>query len=222
MRPFLLVLSSPSGGGKSTIAQHLLEARDDLGYSVSATTRAPRAGETDGVHYHFLSEEEFTRREAAGEFAEWATYGGHRYGTLRSAVEQVMASGRHVVLDIEVAGARQVRRAFPDAVLIFVIPPSGKALVERLAGRATEGPEAMARRLAHAAQEVTAAAEYDYVVLNDDVVNAVDRVAAILEAEGHRVTRLADLDERLAALRTEIEHQRGRTGAAPVREGSRD
>jgi guanylate kinase len=116
VRPFLIVLSSPSGGGKSTIARHLLNAREDLGYSVSATTRLPRAGEVDGVDYHFLAAAEFDRRIAAGEFVEWAVYGGCKYGTLRSEVERVMAAGQHVVLDIEVAGARQVRKAFPESV----------------------------------------------------------------------------------------------------------
>lgn len=201
MRPFLLVLSSPSGGGKSTIARHLLDARDDVGYSVSATTRPPRPGEVDGVAYHFLSEAEFARREAAGEFAETAPYGGARYGTLRAEVERVLAAGRHVVLDIEVEGARQVRRAFPDAVLVFVVPPSAAALLARLRARGTEGAAALARRLAHAADEVSAAVEYDYLVVNDDLVRAVAQVAAILDAESCRVSRQDDLAAVMAGLR---------------------
>jgi guanylate kinase len=187
--PFLLVLSSPSGGGKSTIARHLLQARDDLGYSVSATTRAPREGEQNGVHYHFLRPEEFARREAAGEFIETATYGGQRYGTLRAEVDRVLAEGRHVVLDIEVAGAAQVRRAYPESVHVFVLPPSGAALVSRLRGRQTEDREGLRRRLRHAADELGRAADYDYVVVNDDLVTAVDQVAAILAAESVRVAR---------------------------------
>ncbi|MEK6597037.1 MAG: guanylate kinase [Gemmatimonadota bacterium] len=204
MKPFLLVLSSPSGGGKSTIARHLLEAREDLGYSISATTRGPRAGEEDGVHYHFLTPEEFDRREAAGEFVESASYGGHRYGTLRSEVDRVLASGRHVVMDIEVQGARQVRQAIPDTVSVFVLPPSGSVLVERLRGRATENEAGLARRLVHAAEELLAATEYDYVVVNDDLVAAVDAVAAILEAEGHRTGRTAGLEDRVRTMSAEV------------------
>jgi guanylate kinase len=204
VRPFLLVLSSPSGGGKSTIARHLLEAREDIGYSVSATTRAPRAGEVDGVSYHFLSEEEFSRREAAGEFAETAQYGGARYGTLRREVERVMGEGRHVVLDIEVQGARQVRRVFPDAVQVFVVPPSGPALLDRLRGRGTEDESALARRLDTASRELDAVPEYDYLVVNDDLVQAVDQVAAILDAESCRINRLQNLEDVVGTIRADV------------------
>jgi guanylate kinase len=159
----------------------------------------------DGVAYHFLSPEEFARREAAGGFVETATYGGYRYGTLRDEVERVLASGRHGVLDIEVAGARQVRRAFPDAVLVFILPPSASALVDRLRERKTEDVEEQLRRLDHAAQELTAAAEYDYVVVNDDLVSAVDRVAAILDGESRRTARLDNLEGVVARLRRELE-----------------
>jgi guanylate kinase len=192
VRPFLLVLSSPSGGGKSTITRHLLEAREDVGYSVSATTRAPRSGEVDGTAYHFLSPEEFSRREAAGEFLETAEYGGARYGTLRAEVERVLAEGRHVVLDIEVQGARQVRGRFEDAVHVFVVPPSASALLERLRGRGTEDRDALARRLDIAGAELEAVPEYDYLVVNDDLVHAVEQVAAILDAESCKVRRLED------------------------------
>lgn len=204
MKPFLLVLSSPSGGGKSTIARHLLEAREDLGYSVSATTRPPRAGEEDGVHYHFLSDGEFARRAAAGEFVESASYGGYQYGTLRQELTRILDSGRHVVLDIEVQGARQVRQAVADTVSVFVLPPSGNVLVERLRGRATEDEAALARRFEHAADELLAATEYDYVVVNDDLVAAVDAVAAILDAEGHRTGRTAELTARVQAMSVEV------------------
>jgi guanylate kinase len=204
VRPFLLVLSSPSGGGKSTIARHLLTARDDLGYSVSATTRAPRPGERDGVDYHFLPPEEFSRRVGAGEFVEWAEYGGAKYGTLRGEVERVLAGGQSVVLDIEVAGARQVRKAFPESVLVFVLPPSGAVLAERLRMRRTDDAAAQARRLAIAKEEIGAAAEYDYVIVNDDLVTAVAQAAAILDAEGRRTTRMTDLDETVVRLRAEL------------------
>ncbi len=205
MSPFLLVLSSPSGGGKSTIARHLLGAREDLGYSVSATTRAPRTGERDGVDYHFLAPAEFERRVTAGEFVEWAEYGGAKYGTLKSEVQRVLDNGRGVVLDIEVAGARQVRTAFPDSVQVFVLPPSGAVLAERLRMRRTDDAAAQARRLAIAGQEIGAASEYDYVVVNDDLVAAVAQVAAILDAEGRKAKRMTDLDETVARLRRELE-----------------
>jgi guanylate kinase len=212
VKPFLLVLSSPSGGGKSTIARHLVAARADLGYSVSATTRAPRAGEQDGVQYHFLSAEEFRRREAAGDFVETATYGGHRYGTLKAEVEGILIQGRHAVLDIEVAGARQVRKAYPESVHVFIQPPSAPALLERLRGRRTEDEVALAHRLRHAVEELEAAPEYDYVVVNDDLVTAVDQVAAILDAEACRVARRPDLAARLAAIRREVELSNRKAG----------
>jgi guanylate kinase len=191
--PFLLVLSSPSGGGKTTIARALLQARSDVGYSVSATTRAPRAGERDGLDYHFLSAPEFERRVAAGEFLEHATYGGNRYGTLRSEIDRVLGGGRHAVLDIEVEGARQVMERMPNAVRVFVLPPSAKVLVERLRGRDTETPEARRIRLARAAEELLAVTEYDYVVINEHLRDAVNEVAAILDAESSRVARRRDL-----------------------------
>lgn len=204
MTPFLLVLSSPSGVGKSTIARHLLAARDDLAYSVSATTRAPRASEQDGVEYYFLTPEQFKEQVDAGAFLEWATYGGHQYGTLRSEVETILASGKNVVLDIEVAGAAQVRERMPHSIHVFLVPPDARTMVERLTGRKTDSDDAVARRIAHAREELAHVAEYDYVVLNDDLVHAVDRVAAILDAEGTRVTRRAGLDAFVKKLRADL------------------
>jgi guanylate kinase len=202
--PFLLVLSAPSGAGKTTIAQALLAAREDLGFSVSATTRPPRTGEQDGVAYRFLSRSEFDRRVAAGEFIEWAEYGGHRYGTLRSEVDRLLAEGRHVLLDIEVQGARQVRERCQNVVSVFILPPSAKALAERLGGRNTEQRPAVARRLRTAVDELGEAAHYDYVVVNADRTQAVAEVAAILDAESHRPRRLADLEQQLRSLIREI------------------
>ena len=187
MKPFLLVLSAPSGGGKTTIARNLLQGRDDLGYSVSATTRPMREGERDGVDYHFLSREEFVRRRDAGEFLEWATYGGHLYGTLRSEIERIFAAGRHAVLDIEIEGARQIRASFPNSLQVFVLPPSAEVLIGRLKGRNTEPPEVVRERITRAADELAAVAEYDYALVNEDLVVAVAQVAAILDAEARRV-----------------------------------
>ena len=198
------MLSSPSGGGKSTIARHLLEAREDVTYSVSATTRAMRPGEENGRHYFFLDRAEFERRVEAGEFVEWAEYGGNLYGTLQAEIDRGLASGRHVVLDIEVAGSRQVRARFPEAVQVFVLPPSAAVLAQRLRGRKTEDPSSVARRLAIAAQELGAAREYEYVVVNDDVVDAVSQVAAILDVEARRVRRLTNLDGVIENLRRDL------------------
>lgn len=204
MTPFLLVLSSPSGGGKSTIARHLLSARVDVTYSVSATTRARRSHEQDGVDYHFLSVEEFSARAAAGQFLEWAEYSGHRYGTLRSEVEKGLRSGRHVVLDIEVQGAEQLRQSFPDAVRVFVLPPSAAMLVQRLRARGTETDGVLEQRLEIAGRELALATEYDYVVVNDDLVEAVARVAAILDVESRRTSRLTNLAAVISAMRQEL------------------
>lgn len=206
MRPFLLVLSSPSGGGKSTIARRLLESHEGLAYSISATTRAARAGERDGQHYHFLTAEEFQRRQQRGDFLESAEFGGHFYGTLRSEVERVLGSGKVALLDIEVEGARQLRRQVPDAAFVFIMPPSAEVLVQRLTGRGTDGPEAVARRIHRAAEELKAAREYDYVVVNDDLDRAVAQVAAILAAESVRANRLdQSLSERVERLWRDVE-----------------
>jgi len=197
MTPFLLVLSAPSGGGKTTIAKALLAARDDLGYSVSATTRAPRPGEQNGVDYHFLSPAEFDRLIAAGEFLEWAEYGTRKYGTLQREIEDIMASGRHVVLDIEIQGARAVRERCRNVVSVFIIPPSAQTLVERLGGRATEHRDDLRRRLERAIDELREAPSYDYVVVNADRAQAVAEVAAIMDAEGRRPAHLNDLEQQL-------------------------
>ena len=204
MKPFLLVLSAPSGGGKSSIARHLLQGRDDLGYSVSATTRPMREGEREGVDYYFLTRVEFLRRREAGEFLESATYGGHLYGTLRSEIDRIFAAGRHAVLDIEIEGARQIRASFPNSLHLFVLPPSAEVLIGRLKGRNTEPAEAVRQRIARAVEELDAVAEYDYVVVNQDLVIAVAQVAAILDAEARRVSRQNDLQQVIARLRRDV------------------
>ena len=204
MKPFLLVLSAPSGGGKSSIARSLLQGRDDLGYSVSATTRPMREGEREGVDYYFLTRVEFLRRREAGEFLESATYGGHLYGTLRSEIDRIFAAGRHAVLDIEIEGARQIRASFPNSLHLFVLPPSAEVLIGRLKGRNTEPAEAVRQRIARAVEELDAVAEYDYVVVNQDLVIAVAQVAAILDAEARRVSRQNDLQQVIARLRRDV------------------
>jgi guanylate kinase len=204
VKPFLLVLSSPSGGGKTSIAKNLLQGRDDLGYSVSATTRPMREGEREGVDYHFVSRAEFIRRREAGEFVESATYGGQLYGTLRSEIERLFARGKHAVLDIEVEGARQVRRSFPNSLHLFVLPPSAEVLVGRLRGRNTEPPKVVRGRLARAAAELDAVAEYDYAIVNDNLVVAVAQVAAILDAEARRVSRQDTLEPFIERLKRDV------------------
>lgn len=204
MKPFLLVLSSPSGGGKTTIAKNLLQARDDLGYSVSATTRPRREDERDGVDYHFLTREEFQRRVEAGEFLEWATYAGNLYGTLRSEIDRIIGAGRTAVLDVEVEGARQIRACFPNSLHVFVLPPSANVLVGRLAGRNTEAPAVIRERITRAADELAAVAEYDYAIFNEDLVLAVAQVAAILDAEARRVARQEGLAPFIERLRRDV------------------
>lgn len=204
MKRFLLILSSPSGAGKTTITKALLAAREDLGFSVSATTRAPRPGERDGVDYYFLSREEFERRRQAGAFLEWAVYGGHLYGTLLAEVERIQAEGRHVILDIEVQGAMQIQRRRTDVVSIFILPPSAEELVARLGGRGTDRPADLEQRLRRAVAELDEALRYDYLVVNDDRTQAVAEVAAIVDAESRRTSRQVTLVDTVHALRRDL------------------
>jgi guanylate kinase len=205
VNPFPLILSAPSGGGKTTIARRLLSIRHDLGYSVSCTTREPRDGEVDGRDYHFLSREDFEARRARGEFAESALVHGNLYGTLRREVARVLESGRHVVMDIDVQGARQFATAYPESVLVFLLPPSVEVLLQRLRGRRTEGDEEFLQRIRGAREELRAAISYQYVVVNDDVDLASDHVAAIIDAEAVRHARLPDLSRRIGALVDELD-----------------
>jgi guanylate kinase len=178
----LFVITGPSGVGKGTLIRRLLERMPQLELSVSATTRPPRPGEQDGVEYHFESEEEFDRMARDGELLEHATYSGHRYGTPRAEVEPRLAAGSSVVLEIEVQGARQVREAMPEAIQVFIAPPSPDALRERLEGRATDRPEEIDRRLSAAEEELAARSEFGHVVVNDDLDRATDELAALVSA----------------------------------------
>ncbi len=214
-RPFPVILSSPSGGGKTTIRQELQALRQDVGYSVSATTRRPRAAEVDGRDYYFLSHGEFESRKERGEFAEWAEVHGNLYGTLRREVDTVLDGGKHVMMDIDVQGARQFAQAFPDAVLIFLLPPSADVLLTRLKERKTEYPADLILRLEAARQEVMALDLYHYVVINQDLHRAVHLVSSIIDAETARRMQspslaadvaaiVAGLDREIAALRPGI------------------
>ena len=176
----VVVITGPSGVGKGTLIRTLRERLPELELSVSATTRAPRPGERDGVDYHFLSDADFQRRVDAGEFVEHATYAGRRYGTLRSELERRTAAGRPVVLEIEVQGARQVRETLPEAVQVFVAPPSLEALRARLVGRGTDDLETVAARLAVAREELSARDKFAHVVVNDRLEDAVAELERIV------------------------------------------
>lgn len=178
----VFVITGPSGVGKGTLIRGLMERLGELELSVSATTRAPRPGERDGVDYHFLTREEFERRVAAGEFVEHADYAGRSYGTLRSELEERVRAGAPVVLEIEVQGARQVRRSVPDAVQVFIAPPSLDALRTRLVGRGTDDPEEVERRLRVAAEELAAQAEFAHVVVNDRLEDALAQLTEVVRA----------------------------------------
>ncbi|MFZ0887351.1 MAG: guanylate kinase [Candidatus Binataceae bacterium] len=190
-RGIIFILSAPSGAGKTTISRRAVEEIGGLTASVSVTTRRPREGEVDGTDYSFVSEEEFDRRFRAGEFAEWARVFDARYGTPRRPLEDAVAGGRDMLLDIDIQGAALIRKGYPrDSVLIFVMPPGLKELEERLRGRGTEREDAIAHRLERAREEMHAYPKYDYIVVNADLDESIAWVRAVVEAERLRVTRL--------------------------------
>jgi guanylate kinase len=188
-RPFVVVVSGPSGVGKSSFVQELLGAGLDLKYSISATTRARRPHEEEGNDYFYIGREEFRRRVEAEEFVEWAEVHGELYGTLRSETERWLKAGKNVLLDIDVQGGRAVRMAYPDGVFIFVLPPSLASLEERLRGRGTDSEERIRLRLENARREIALVSEYDYAVVNDDLETAFRQIASIIVAETCRAKR---------------------------------
>jgi guanylate kinase len=179
----LIVISAPSGGGKTTLCKVLLKLDPRLVQSISATTRGPRPGEKAGRDYFFISESEFKRRIQSRHFLEWAWVHGHRYGTLKAAVESQLKNGRDVLLTIDVQGGLAVKKQYPKAILIFLLPPSLKVLSRRLRGRGTDSRKTIAERLKNARWELSLADKYDYNVVNDTLVQASREVAAIIIAE---------------------------------------
>ena len=190
-RGILLVVSGPSGVGKGTVISGLMERYPDVELSVSCTTRQPRAGENDEKDYYFVSDNEFEQMRRSGELLEWAqVHNRHSYGTPRAPVQKALAAGRTLVLEIDYQGAKSVREQLGDqAVLVFVAPPSWQALVERLRKRHTESPQAIAERLASAREEIENMGMYDYVVVNDEVAEAVQQLSGILLAEQQTMER---------------------------------
>ncbi len=194
----LVIFSGPSGSGKGTVLQSLLTGRTDLVVSVSATTRAPRPGEQEGVNYFFRTRQEFEQMIAQDQLLEYAEYSGNYYGTPASFIRSQREQGRHVLLEIEVQGALQVMRRCPDAVSIFLVPPSLGELERRLRGRGTETEEAISLRMEAARREIACMDHYQYVVVNREVAAAAADVSSILRAETMRFSRMKDIKEEFA------------------------
>ena len=189
-RGTLVVVSAPSGAGKTTLCHEVRALVPDLYYSVSYTTRAPRHGETDGTDFFFVTEGAFTAMRARDEFAEWAEVHGHLYGTPAKALESALGRGLDVLLDIDTHGARQLRQRYPEAVSVFIMAPSMAELEARLRERNSNSPGDIARRLSRAKEEIAAWRQYDYLIINRDVKDAVDQLATIIQAERCRTSRL--------------------------------
>jgi guanylate kinase len=187
---FLIILSAPSGGGKSTILHEILQRLDNVDYSVSYTTRSPRGEEQNGVHYHFVNQKEFENRRADGDFLEYAkVFGKSWYGTSISYIKSRLALSRHVIMDIDVQGASQIAATDIPYVKIFIIPPSMKVLKDRLIKRGTDSAEDIQRRLDTAKKELACIPEYDYLVINDILEDAIQNVMSIIKAEENRISR---------------------------------
>jgi guanylate kinase len=204
-RGLMLVLSSPSGAGKTTLARRLLDAEPGVEMSVSCTTRKQRNGEVEGRDYHFIDRETFAGMRDRGEFLEWAVVFDNYYGTPRKPVEALLAAGRDVLFDVDWQGAQSLRDDSPDDVVtVFILPPSGRALEQRLTERAQDAPEVVAARMRGASNEIQHWGEYDYVVINHDIDQALAAVRAILAAERLRCTRLTGLKDFVQSLLAEL------------------
>ncbi len=191
----LFVVSAPAGCGKDTILNELFKKTDAAGYAVSATTRAPREGEVDGVHYHFLTKEDFSMLIDSGEVLEYTEYCGNYYGTLRRSVDDLLSKGKDAVLKIEVEGALNIKKMFPEACLVFILPPSWEELERRLRERGTESEDVVVKRITQAKVEFEWADSYDYLVVNDKLEDAVDDLLAVFRAEKCRRERCSALLE---------------------------
>jgi guanylate kinase len=201
----MLVLSSPSGAGKTTLARRLLEAEPGIEMSISCTTRKQRNGEVDGRDYRFIDREAFARMRDRGEFLEWAVVFGNYYGTPRKPVEQALAAGRDVLFDVDWQGAQSLRDDSPDDVVtVFILPPSGKVLERRLTERAQDAPEVVETRMREASNEIQHWGEYDYVVINNEIDQALAALRAILAAERLRASRLTGLKDFVQNLLAEL------------------
>jgi guanylate kinase len=197
-----IVLAAPSGTGKTTIAHRLIDGTPEFVFSVSATTRKPRKGERNGMDYYFMGRPEFEEMVERDDFAEWAEVHGNFYGTPRKNFEAAAEHGQHLVLDIDVQGARQIRKSVPEAILMFVIPPSAEVLVSRLTKRGTEADEEVARRLRAAIRELSSAKDFDHVVVNDDLERAVEEIRGVARTGRSAVD--GEIGARIDALVTEM------------------
>jgi guanylate kinase len=193
----LFILSAPSGAGKTTLSRQILEREPTLLLSISYTTRTPRPGERDGYDYHFIDETRFAQLRAAAAFAEWAQVHDYLYGTARAPLDEAIAGGQDILLDIDVQGARQLKVTYPEAVSIFVLPPSWAELEQRLHARGTDNAAVIARRLQRAREETQSLGSYDYWIVNDSLPHAADTLWAIIRAERARVSRIRTISSPL-------------------------
>ena len=186
----IIVISAPSGAGKTSVLFETLKLHPEITFSISSTNRAPREGEKEGVNYHYITEKEFNASIQKGEFLEWNIVHGNKYGTLKRNVEDVLEKGKSIILDTDTVGAFNIRKYFPEAVLIFILPPSSKVLYKRLVSRDTESQDHILQRLDDAPKEIARMSEYDYIVINDNLNTAVSQISEIIKAEKLRSSRV--------------------------------